>query len=120
MGESAQALLRRELEEFNAGERVLWSARALHRAARIIDRMTERWHRCRALALEITGAAPERMAGIAEPIRQLESRAWLINFTWLEAQVGRGEQRDGEGQQAANDYAGYDVPPAMSDDERPF
>jgi truncated hemoglobin YjbI len=82
MSEPAQALLRRELAEFNAGERDLWSARALHRAARITSRMAHRWQRCQALALEITGTEPEQLTDITDPIRQLESRAWLLNFMW--------------------------------------
>jgi hypothetical protein len=82
MSEAQRKLLTRELAEINAGERDLWSARALHRAARITSRMGHRWQRCRALALEITGTEPERFGDISEPIRQLESRAWLLNFMW--------------------------------------
>lgn len=107
MAESQQKLLARELAEINAGERELWSARALQRAERVTRNMADRWQRCRALALEVTGIAPARLADVSVPIRQLESRAWLLNFMWAQLAEEHADGQDREDQHDADCAAGY-------------
>lgn len=102
MAESQRRLLARELAEFNSGEREFWSAPAVHRAARIIrDLPSDPGFlrlRCRELENSIADVflGPSDSYRPAEPLRQLESRAWLLAFSneenpELDLNVPRGE-----------------------------
>jgi hypothetical protein len=81
MAESQRRLLARELAEINAGSRVVWSAQAVHRAARIIRDLpfgpADRPRRCREIASAIMDVVPDQLSAA---VCQLESLAWLLVF----------------------------------------
>ena len=90
MAESARGLLRREFAELLAETRVSWSARAVVQANRILRDSDDREGRRLALVAEIgIDRDGEGLWHTSELIRQLESRAWLLDHFLTEAERER-------------------------------
>jgi hypothetical protein len=92
MAESARDLLRREFAELVAEARASWSARAVVQANRMLRGSEDREGRRIILVAEL-GIDPdgEGLWHTSELIRQIESRAWLLDHVLTEAEPEREE-----------------------------
>ena len=92
MAESARDLLRREFAEQIDGTREAWSARAVVQANRILRGSDDREGRRMMLVAEL-GIDPDGdgLWHTSEEIRQLESRAWLLDHFLTESEREREE-----------------------------
>jgi hypothetical protein len=92
MAESARDLLRREFAELLAETRVSWSARAVVQANRILRGSDDREGRRMMLVAELgIDRDGDGLWHTSEEIRQLESRAWLLDHFLTEAEREREE-----------------------------
>jgi hypothetical protein len=90
MAESARDLLRREFAEQFAGTRASWSARAVVQANRILRSSVDREGRRLILVAELgIDQDGDGLWYASEEIRQLESRAWLLDHFLTEAERER-------------------------------
>jgi len=90
MPESARDLLRREFAELLAETRVSWSARAVVQANRILRGSDDREGRRMMLVAELgIDRDGDGLWHTSEEIRQLESRAWLLDHFLTESERER-------------------------------